>query len=143
MDAAKRVLSGTWGEVWLEGEKVSECYGLQAKISYNKEDIALCGQMGVDFKVKSFKGTGSLKMHKVSTRMGKLIGEKIRNGQDVRFTIISKLADPDAYGAERIVLKNAGFDDLTLADWEADNLGKIEAPFTFSDYEYLDSINPQ
>ncbi|MEA5136371.1 MAG: phage tail tube protein [Candidatus Fimivivens sp.] len=143
MDAAKRVLSGTWGEVWLEGEKVSECYGLQAKITYNKEDIALCGQMGTDYKVKSYKGTGSLKMHKVSSRMAKLIGEKIRNGQDVRFIIISKLADPDAYGAERVVLKNAGFDDLTLADWEADNLGKIEAPFTFSDYEYLDAIDPQ
>ena len=140
MDAAKRVLSGTWGDVWLEGEKVSECYGLQAKITYNKEDVALCGQMGVDYKVKSYKGTGSLRMHKVSSRMAKLIGEKIRDGQDVRFTIISKLADPDSYGAERVVLKNAGFDDLTLADWEADTLGKVEAPFTFTNYEYLDTI---
>lgn len=68
------------GEVWLEGEKVSECYGLQAKITYNKEDVALCGQMGVDYKVKSYKGTGSLRMHKVSSRMAKLIGEKIRDG---------------------------------------------------------------
>ena len=140
MYAAKRVLSGTWGEVWLEGEKVSECYGLQAKITYNKEDVALCGQMGVDYKVKSYKGTGSLRMHKVSSRMAKLIGEKIRDGQDVRFTIISKLADPDSYVAERVVLKNAGFDDLTLADWEADKLGKVEAPFTFTNYEYLDTI---
>ena len=140
MDAAKRVLSGTWGEVWLEGEKVSECYGLQAKITYNKEDVALCGQMGVDYKVKSYKGTGSLRMHKVSSRMAKLIGEKIRDGQDVRFTIISKLADPDSNRAEPVVLKNAGFDDLTLADWEADTLGKVEAPFTFTNYEYLDTI---
>ena len=37
-------------------------------------------------------------------------------------------------------LKNAGFDDLTLADWEADTLGKVEAPFTFTNYEYLDTI---
>ena len=43
MDSAKRVVSGTWGEVWLDGDKVSECYGLQAKASFNKEDIALCG----------------------------------------------------------------------------------------------------
>ena len=140
MDAGKRILSGTWGEVWLEGSKVSECYGLQAKITYNKEEVTLCGQMGIDYKVKSYKGTGSLRMHKVSSRMANLIGQKIRNGRDVRFTIISKLADPDSYGAERIVLKNVGFDDLTLSDWEADTLGKIEAPFTFTDYEYLDTI---
>ena len=61
MDSAKRVISGTWGEVWLEGDKVSECYGLQAKVSFNKEDIALCGQMASDKKVTGIACTGSLR----------------------------------------------------------------------------------
>ena len=69
MDSAKRVISGTWGEVWLEGDKVSECYGLQAKVSFNKEDIALCGQMGSDKKVTSIECTGALRMNKVTSRM--------------------------------------------------------------------------
>ena len=141
MDSAKRVISGTWGEVWLEGDKVSECYGLQAKVSFNKEDIALCGQMASDKKVTSIECTGSLRMHKVTSRMALAIGENIRNGKDVRFTIVSKLKDPDAYGAERVVLSNVSFDDLTLADWEAKNVGKVEAPFTFTDYEFLDTID--
>lgn len=140
MDSAKRVISGTWGEVWLDGDKVGECYGLQAKVSFNKEDVALCGQMAVDKKVTSVSCTGSLKLHKVTSRMAQVIGEWIRNGRDIRFTIVSKLSDPDSYGAERVVLKNVSFDDLTLADWEAKNVGKVEAPFTFTDYEYLDMI---
>ena len=140
MDSAKRVISGTWGEVWLEGDKVSECYGLQAKVSFNKEDIALCGQMASDKKVTSIECTGSLRMHKVTSRMALAIGENIRNGKDVRFTIVSKLKDPDAYGAERVVLRNVSFDDLTLADWEAKSVGKVECPFTFTDYEFLDEI---
>jgi hypothetical protein len=140
MDSAKRVISGTWGEVWLDGDKVSECYGLQAKVSFNKEDIPLCGQMASDKKVTSIECTGSLRMHKVNSRMAQAIGENIRNGQDVRFTVISKLKDPDAYGAERVVLKNVSFDDITLADWEAKAVGKVESPFTFTDYEYLDQI---
>ena len=53
MDSAKRVMNGTWGEVWLDGEYVSECYGLQAKVSMNKEDISLCRQMAKDKKVTS------------------------------------------------------------------------------------------
>lgn len=126
MDSAKRVISGTWGEVWLDGDKVSECYGLQAKVSFNKEDIALCGQMASDKKVTSIECTGSLRMHKVTSRMALAIGENIRNGKDVRFTIVSKLKDPDAYGAERVVLSNVSFDDLTLADWEAKSVGKVE-----------------
>ena len=140
MDSAKRVISGTWGEVWLEGDKVSECYGLQAKVSFNKEDIALCGQMASDKKVTSIECTGSLRMHKVTSRMALAIGENIRNGKDVRFTIVSKLKDPDAYGAERVVLSNVSFDDLTLADWEAKSVGKVECPFTFTDHEFLDEI---
>ena len=141
MDSAKRVVSGTWGEVWLDGDKVSECYGLQAKASFNKEDIALCGQMASDKKVTSIDCTGSLRLHKVTSRMAQAIGENIRNGRDVRFTIVSKLKDPDAYGAERVVLRNVSFDDLTLADWEAKSVGKVECPFTFTDYEFLDEIN--
>ena len=140
MDSAKRVISGTWGEVWLEGDKVSECYGLQAKVSFNKEDIALCGQMASDKKVTGIDCTGSLRMHKVNSRMAQVIGQYIRNGRDIRFTVISKLNDPDAYGAERVVLKNVSFDDLTLADWEAKSPGKVESPFTFTDYEFLDMI---
>ena len=140
MDSAKRVVSGTWGEVWLDGDKVSECYGLQAKASFNKEDIALCGQMASDKKVTSIDCTGSLRLHKVTSRMAQAIGENIRNGRDVRFTIVSKLKDPDAYGAERVVLRNVSFDDLTLADWEAKSVGKVEAPFTFTDFEFLDVI---
>lgn len=140
MDSAKRVISGTWGEVWLDGDKVSECYGLQAKVSFNKEDIALCGQMASDKKVTSIECTGSLRMHKVTSRMALAIGENIRNGKDVRFTIVSKLKDPDAYGAERVVLSNVSFDDLTLADWKAKSVGKVECPFTFTDYEFLDEI---
>ena len=140
MDSAKRVISGTWGEVWLDGDKVSECYGLQAKVSFNKEDVALCGQMASDKKVTSIECTGSLRMHKVTSRMALAIGENIRNGKDVRFTMVSKLKDPDAYGAERVVLSNVSFDDLTLADWEAKSVGKVECPFTFTDYEFLDEI---
>ena len=33
--------------------------------------------------------------------------------------------------------------DLTLADWQAAAVGSVTAPFTFSDYEYLDQIEVQ
>lgn len=140
MDSAKRVMSGTWGEVWLDNDYVGECYGLQAKVSFNKEDVLMCGQMAVDKKVKNISCTGSMRMHKVSSRMANAIGGAIRNGRDLRFTVISKLNDPDSYGAERVVLKNVSFDDLTLADWEVAANGKVEAPFTFTDYEFLDIV---
>jgi hypothetical protein len=141
MDNAKRVISGTWGEVWLDGEHVGECYGLQAKMSFTKEDVQMCGQMFVDTKTTSAKGTGSLKMHKVNSRMVDVIGEYITNGRDTRFTIVSKLADPDSYGVERVAIPNVSFDDLTIADWEAAKKGAVECPFTFAaSPKWLDTI---
>ncbi len=135
-----RIMSGTWGEVWLDGDYVAECYGMQAKMSMTKEDVNICGQMAVDKKVTGISYTGSLKMHKVNSRMALSIGDKIKKGIDPRFTVISKLADPDAYGAERVALRNVSFDDVTLADWEVAKKGSIEAPFTFTDHEFLDKV---
>lgn len=140
-DSAKRVMSGSWGEVWLDNEYVAEAYSFSAKISYSKQQIARCGQMANDQKVTSYSGSGSIGMHKINSRMIRLMGESIRNGRDIRFTIIGKLDDPDAYGAERVRLANVSFDDLTLANWQADTPGKVETPFTFTDYQMLDSVD--
>ena len=134
---ANKVMCGTWGEVWLGEDYVAECYGLQAKVTVNKEDVNLCRQMAVDKKITSISCTGSLKLHKANSRMAIAIGDSIRKGEDRRFTILSKLEDPDACGAERITLRNVSFDDLTLADWEAAKNGTVEAPFTFTDYEFI------
>lgn len=136
----KRIMNGTWGQVWLGDDEVGEAYGIQAKVNFKKEDVPICGRMGIGKKVTGYDGTGSLKMRKVSSRMGKAIGEHIRNGKDLRFTIITKLADPDADGTERISLTDVSFDDLTLADWEAGRIIDVEAPFTFGDYSYLEKV---
>jgi hypothetical protein len=141
--SGERVITGTFGEVWLNGDKVSECFGLEAKIEMEKEEIAIAGKLSTDTKFMGFKGTGSLKMHKVNSRMAKLLSENIKKGINPRFQILSVLNDPASYGAERIRIKDASFDDLTLAGWEVKQKGEIEAPFTFTDWEYLDLIEPR
>lgn len=139
MDKASRIISGTWGQVWLDGVYVAEADGLQAKVSFNREQIKQCRKLTSGRKLMSIEGTGSLSMYKVTSRMAEALS-KVKAGTDPAFTIISKLDDPDAYGAERIVLSGVTFDDLTLADWKAGEIGKVEAPFAFEDYELVDTI---
>lgn len=139
----KRVLNGTYGEVWLDGDYVAEVTGLQAKIALKKETVNMCGDMADKQKVIGWSGTGSLKFKKVFSRMAIKMKQILKEGKDVRFVIISKLDDPDSYGAERVVIRDVSFDDLLLADWSVNASGNIEAPFTFSDYDYLDSITPR
>ena len=136
MDSAKRAMSGTHGELWLDNEFVGEVYKFQAKVTLNKEEVNMCGVMWTDSKVKNISGKGSVGLHKVTSRMAKKIGNAIKKGRDPRFKCISKLDDPDAYGSERVAIKDISFDDLTLADWEADVIGKVECPFTFREYDF-------
>lgn len=141
IDTAKRSLNGLWGEVWIDGEKIAECTACQLKVSKNKETINLCGQFMSDTKATSGSGTGSLTLYKVDSGFAQKMSD-LQSGIDRRFTVISKLKDPDSWGAERVAAYNVSFDDLTLADWQAATVGKVTTPFTFSRYEFLDQITP-
>jgi len=140
---SKRVINGTFGELWVEGKKVGECKGLTAKLEFNKEDVNLPRQLATDKKVMGWEGTGTVTMFKVNSRMANLLEEQAKEGKDLRFTIVSKLADPDSYGAERVAVKGVSFDDLTLADWETGGMTDVENPFTFTDYKFYDKIDAQ
>lgn len=139
IDTAKRVINGTWGEVWLDGEKIAECTACQLRVAKNKTTVNLCGQFMSDSKATSGDGTGSLTLYHVDSGFAQK-QSGLQSGVDQRFTLISKLADPDNYGAERVAVYNLSFDDLALADWQAATVGTVTAPFTFSRYEFLDTI---
>ena len=139
MISASRVISGTWGQVWVNGELWVELSAFQAKFSFNKADVNMCGVMASDSKITSVKGTGSLTANKVYSRNAGL-SDTILEGHDVRATIVAKLDDPDAYGCERVALYNVSFDDETIMDFRAGNVGQTTHPFTFTGREWLDKI---
>ena len=142
IDSAKRTINGTYGELWLDGEKIAECTACQLRVSKNKETVNLCGQFMSDSKATSGSGTGSLTLYHVDSGMIQKQAD-LQSGIDRRFTVISKLRDPDSYGAERVAAYNVSFDDLTLADWQAATVGTVTAAFTFSRYELMDQIEVQ
>ncbi len=134
------VLNGTWVEVWLDDELITEVTALQAKIELITEDVKFAGTLSQHRKVVGYKGTGSLSMHKVSTRFQKTLADTINTGKENYYTLIYKLDDPAVDGQERVVLSDVAFDDLTIADLEVGAAMKLEVPFTFGRVEILDSI---
>ena len=137
---AKKVINGTHGSLWINDEEIAELKSFQVKVEFQKEEVKTVGSMATDTKYMGYTVKGSLALHKVNSRMIKAIGQQIKEGKEPRFTIIGKLADPDADGVERIALNNVSFDDLTLMDFEVNSLGGTEHPFTATDWEILDSI---
>lgn len=138
----KNVINGTYGSVWVDGEKINECFGLKATVEIQREDIKMCGNLWTASKMLGATGKGSIKLHKVSTRFEEKIFNAINTGEDTDFEIQSMLADPDALnkGKETVLLKGVQFDELTMQDFEAGAAGTVEIPFRFSGAEYLDKI---
>ena len=136
---AAEVRSGTWGSLWLDGEQAAEAYGCQIKVNKTKEDVTRCRTLINGKKMTAVAITGTVRLYNATSRLIKLEAEALKQGKDLRHTIISNLDDPDNPNNQRIAVKDVSFDDLTLADWQAAQLGSIEAPFTAEDYEILDS----
>ena len=133
------VRRGRWGQLWLDGDQVAEAYGCQIKVNKTKEDVARCRTLINGKKMTAVAITGTVRIYNATSRLIQLEGEALKQGIDLRHTIISNLDDPDNPSNQRIAVKGVSFDDLTLADWQAAQLGQIEAPFTAEDFDILDS----
>lgn len=140
---AKNVINGTYGTIWVDSEKINECFGLKATVELKREDVKMVGNPWGGKKLIGYAGKGTIKMNKVTTRFTDKVFGIINSGMDAVFEIQSMLADPDAIngGKETVVLKNVCFDEISLQDWEAEKAGTYEIPFTFSGAEFQDKID--
>ena len=137
---AKKVINGTHGSLWINDEEIAELKSFQVKVEFQKEEVKTVGSMATDTKYMGYTVKGSLALHKVNSRMIKNLSDGVKSGKMPKFTLMGKLADPDADGVERIAVKNVSFDDLTLMDWEVGAIGQSEHPFTATDWDVLDSF---
>lgn len=138
---AQQVMSGTQGEVWINGKYMAQVNAFKAEIKLIKEEVNQVKRMGKQYKTTGWEGTGNVKMNHVSSFFMDLMADNVRNGRQTVCTIIAKLDDPDAVGAERIVIRDATFDKLTLMDWEAKKLTEDDYDFTFTDFDTLDTAS--
>lgn len=135
---ASKVMYGTFTDLWLDGYKIGEATECKATLAADKLEVKLARHMGKCYKVVGYTGKGSLKMHKVSSYMIKKLAPSIKQGKQVLVELVSKVADPDAIGTERVALHNVLFDSVDLINWGVGKLGEEDYNFTFEDYDLLD-----
>lgn len=132
---AQRVMSGTQGEIWIDGKYMAEVTAFQAEIKLVKEEVNQVKTYFKQYKVTGCEGSGNVKMNHVSSYFVNLMADNIRNARQTVVTIRVKLDDPDAVGREEVIIRDATFDKLTLMDWEAKKLTEDDYDFTFTDFE--------
>lgn len=138
---AQQVMSGTEGELWIDGMKMAQVTAFKAEVSLIKEEVNQVKKRGKQYKTTGWEGKGNVKMNHVSSYFLDILSANIKAGHQTVCTIVSKISDPDAIGDERVVIRDATFDKLTLADWEAKKLTEDDYDFTFTDFDILDSAS--
>lgn len=133
------VINGLYGKVWWDGELLVEITSFTANLAINREEVRFNGQMIGDSKMTGMTPSGSMVLKKVYSRVARKIALALKDGKDVRSTLVAKTEDPDAKGTERVALYNVWFNEAILMAFEQ-GLGSETIPFGFSDFDYPDLI---
>ena len=140
MDITNRIMNGTFGDIWVNNIKYIDLKSFEAKATAEYEDVKLQGKLGKGRKYMGYEGAGSIVTHKVYSRGARLMADAFKTGIMPDVKIISKLDDPAAFGAERVVYSGVTFDEVTLAKFESGALGEEELAFKFESYEFKDLV---
>ena len=138
---SQQVMSGTEGEVWIDSQYMAQVVAFKAEVKLVKEEVNQVKRRGKQYKTTGWEGSGNVKMNHMSSYFIDKMADNIKNGKQTVCTIIAKLSDPDAIGDERVVIRDATFDKLTLMDWAAKKLTEDDYDFTFTDFDILDSAS--
>jgi len=137
----QRVISGSKGQLWMNGNLWAEVKSVESKATINRETIQMAGSYDEDSKITSIACEGSIVINKIYSREQEFINE-FKEGKDNRFQLFVTLDDPDAYGRESVQMDNCWFNEITIAQFEVGTVLEREFPFghTFSDIKYPEFI---
>ena len=138
---AEQVINGSWGELWCDNDYLAEVKGVEINLDVEYEDIHRVRKLSTGSKMLGYEGTGTLTLHKVSSRFNKAILESLKQGKQLYHNLVTKLEDPDGKGEERYSIKEVVFENLTIANFEQKTALEEELSFRFEDVEPLAQID--
>ncbi len=138
---ANEVMNGSFGTVWINGNKAANIKKFEAKLTLNYEAVDIAEDPGEHQKFMGYSGSGTMTFHKVDSSITSLLYKEIKKGSIPEIMIVGKLEDPNGYGAERIQFNEVTIDEVTLLNFEQKALMEEEVPFKFADFEPLDLID--
>ena len=135
---AQQVMTGSHGQVCIDGDLVAEVTAFKAVIKLKKEEVKKAKTMSTQYKYVGYEGSGNITMNKVSSLLLKKCAENIKKGKATKCHVVAQLDDPDAIGVETISIYDVTFDSTTLANWKVGSIVEESVDFTFTDFDIID-----
>lgn len=135
-----RILSGTNGNVWVDGALLGQLQKIEAKVTGNFEEVNFVGDFATYPAYTGWSGEGTLVLHKIDSTVLKLVADGFKTGNIPTIKITTKLTDRNTGKSERVAIGGVVFTEFMLANMEAKGLIQEELPFKFSDYDVIERI---
>ena len=135
-----RVLSGTDGEVYMNGELLAELKSIELKVTAKFESVDFAGDYAEYQRYMGWSGDGSIKLQKTFSRGTTLLANAFISGIMPDIKIITKLVDKSTGKAERVCVEDVVFTEFMLAKFEVKTLCEEELPLKFSSYTPIESL---
>ena len=135
-----QIIRGTFGRVWIDGELFANVKSFEAKLTLNYEEVDLSNDLGKHQRYMGFTGEGTMTLHKINSKIFAKLAKAIKSGDMPEISVVGKLEDPTALGAERVSFTEVTIDEVMALKFENATIGEEEVPFKFTDYEPLDLI---
>ena len=133
-------INGSFGSVWVNNEKWLDIDIFESKVTIDYEDVNMAEDLATHKKMIGWTGEGSMTVKKIYSRGAALLANAVKKGVIPDVSIVGKLADPDAFGSERVALNEVTFNEFMLLAFEQKTLGTEELPFNFASYDQIDLI---
>ena len=134
------IINGTYGKVFINGNKLANIKSFEAKLTFECEEVNLAEDPGKHMRYMGYSGEGTMTLHKVDSSILNMIKDDIKAGKMPEIMIVGSVSDPSAIGTERVQLNGVTLDEITLLKFELKTLGEEEVPFKFADFVPLKTI---
>ncbi len=129
---AKNVMSGSFGVVRVDGIEYANISSFESKVTNTREDLQFSGNVGIDSKLLSSAGTGTMTFRKVNSRVVARQIPQLISGKDFKTVLILTVDDPDSLGKETISITDVWFNDFDLFKFEMGTTMEETVSFGFN-----------
>ncbi|NBI31040.1 phage tail tube protein, partial [Chengkuizengella marina] len=77
---ADKIIVGTYGKVWVDGELWAEVISFEAKVTVTYEDVNFAGYGSTFKKATGWTGEGSMTINKIYSRVQRKMADNVKKG---------------------------------------------------------------
>jgi len=125
-------MSGTYGVIRIDGIEYANITKFETKITTNREDMQFSGNLGIDSKLISATGSGSMSFRKVNSRVVARHLPSIIAGKDFKMVLVLTVDDPDGLGKETVSITDVWTNDFDLFSFETGKTIEENVSFGFN-----------